>query len=188
MKYFAPGFASPTGAQACFRGILQAISTPGMVVPLTRPVGPPPGLSAAAASVLLTLVDSSVSASLPAGDDAARDWLVFHAGVQLAAPGTEDFVLARAHFDLRQLRKGTDDAPEDGATLVLDVASLETGRLYRLTGPGIETERRVMLPLADGFLEAWRQQAQTAPRGVDVILCHEARILGLPRSLKIEEI
>jgi alpha-D-ribose 1-methylphosphonate 5-triphosphate synthase subunit PhnH len=187
MKFFAPGFASPTDAQSCFRGILQALSTPGVIVPLARPVGPPPGLSAAAASVLLTLTDSSVSASLPEGD-AARDWLVFHAGVQLAAPDAADFVLARAHFDLRQLRQGTDDAPEDGATLALDVASLETGRLYRLTGPGIETERRVMLPLADGFLEAWRQQAATAPRGVDVILCHEARILGLPRSLKIEEI
>jgi alpha-D-ribose 1-methylphosphonate 5-triphosphate synthase subunit PhnH len=188
MKFFAPGFTSPTDAQSCFRGILQALSTPGVIVPLTRPVGPPPGLSAAAASVLLTLVDSSVSASLPEGDDAARDWLVFHAGVQLTAPDEADFVMARDHFDLRQLKAGTDDAPEDGATVVLDIASLESGRLYRLTGPGIETERRVMLPLADGFMAAWRQQAHTTPRGVDVILCHETRILGLPRSLTIEEI
>jgi alpha-D-ribose 1-methylphosphonate 5-triphosphate synthase subunit PhnH len=188
MKFFAPGFTAPTDAQSCFRGILQALSTPGVIVPLTRPVGPPPGLSAAAASVLLTLVDSSVSVSLPADDAAARDWLVFHAGVQLAAPEAADFVMARDHLDLRQLRQGTDDAPEDGATLVLDVASLESGRLYRLTGPGIETEQRVMLPLAEGFMTAWRHQRHTTPRGVDVILCHETRMMGLPRSLTIEEI
>jgi alpha-D-ribose 1-methylphosphonate 5-triphosphate synthase subunit PhnH len=188
MKFFAPGFTSPTDAQSCFRGILQALSTPGVIVSLTRSVGPPPGLSSAAASVLLTLVDSSVSASLPEGDGAARDWLVFHAGVRLAAPNAADFVMARDHFDLRQLRQGTDEAPEDGATLVLDVASLENGHPYRLTGPGIETERRVMLPLADGFIAAWRHQTHTTPRGVDVILCHETRILGLPRGLKIEEI
>ena len=100
MKFFAPGFTSPTDAQSCFRGILQALSTPGVIVTLDRPVGPPPGLSAAAASVLLTLVDSTVSASLPEGDDAARDWLVFHAGVRLTTPGDADFVMARDHFDL----------------------------------------------------------------------------------------
>jgi alpha-D-ribose 1-methylphosphonate 5-triphosphate synthase subunit PhnH len=188
MKFFAPGFTSPTDAQSCFRGILQALSTPGVIVSLTRSVGPPPGLSSAAASVLLTLVDSSVSASLPEGDGAARDWLVFHAGMRLVAPNAADFVMARDHFDLRQLRQGTDEAPEDGATLVLDVASLENGHPYRLTGPGIETERRVMLPLADGFIAAWRHHTHTTPRGVDVILCHETRILGLPRGLKIEEI
>ena len=188
MKFFAPGFTSATDAQSCFRGTLQALSTPGAIVPLSRPVGPPPGLSAAAASVLLTLVDSSVSASLPEGDEAARDWLVFHSGVQLATPQEADFVMARDQFDLRQLKAGTDDEPETGATLVLDVASLESGRPYRLTGPGIETEQRVMLPLPEGFIEAWRQQSATAPRGVDVILCHETRIMGLPRSLTIEEI
>ena len=188
MKFFAPGFTSPTNSQSCFRGILQALSTPGVIVSLDRPVGPPPGLSAAAASVLLTLADSTVSTSLPEGDDAAREWLVFHAGVRLTMPGAADFVMAREHFDLAQLKHGTDDAPEEGATLILDVASLESGRTYRLTGPGIETERHVMLPLTAAFMTGWRHQAHTTPRGVDVILCHEARILGLPRSLTIEEV
>ena len=188
MKFFAPGFTSPTDAQSCFRGVLQALSTPGVIVPLERPVGPPPGISAAAASVLLTLVDSTVSASLPEGDDAARDWLVFHAGVRLTTPAAADFVMAHDDFDLPHLKHGTDDAPEEGATLILDVASLENGRAYRLTGPGIETERRVMLPLTAAFMTGWRNQARTTPRGVDVILCHEAQILGLPRSLTIEEV
>ncbi len=187
MKYFAPGFASPTDAQSCFRGILQALSTPGVIVSLNKAVSPPPGLSAASASVLLTLVDSTVSASLPEGE-AARDWLVFHTGVPLTSPDKANFAMAHEQIDLAQLQQGTDDAPEDGATVILDVASLETGRAYRLTGPGIETERRVALPLAADFVTAWRNQTRTAPRGVDVILCHGTQILGLPRSLTIEEI
>ena len=188
MKFFAPGFTSPTDAQSCFRGILQALSTPGEIITLDRPVGPPPGLSGAAASALLTLVDATVSACLPEGEDAARDWLVFHAGVRLTTPAAADFVMARDHFDLSQLKQGTDDVPEDGATLILDVASLESGREFRLTGPGIKTERRVMLPLSAAFLTGWRHQARITPRGVDVILCHATRIMGLPRSLTIEEI
>jgi alpha-D-ribose 1-methylphosphonate 5-triphosphate synthase subunit PhnH len=188
MKFFAPGFTSPTDAQSCFRGVLQALSTPGAIVTLDHAVGPPPGLSAASASALLTLVDATVAASLPEGDDAARDWLVFHAGVRLTAQSAADFVMARDDFDLAQLKQGTDDEPEDGATLVLDVASLESGREFRLTGPGIETETRVMLPLTAAFMTGWRKQALNRPRGVDVILCHGTRIMGLPRSLTIEEI
>ena len=45
-----------------------------------------------------------------------------------------------------------------------------------------------MLPLTAAFMTDWRQQAHTTPRGVDVILCHETRIMGLPRSLTIEEV
>jgi len=187
MKYFAPGFASPTDAQSCFRGILQALSTPGVTVTFKEWFSPPPGLSGAAASVLLTLVDSSVSASLPEGE-AARDWLLFHTGTRLTAPGQADFVMARDAADLRHLRQGTDDAPEDGATVILDVASLTSGQAYRLTGPGIETEQRVTLPLTADFLSAWRAQTRTAPHGVDVILCAGTQIIGLPRSLTIEEI
>jgi alpha-D-ribose 1-methylphosphonate 5-triphosphate synthase subunit PhnH len=178
----APGFAGPADAQSCFRTVLRAFSRPGVPVMLATALAPPVPLSPAAGAVLLTLTDASTGVSLPAG---LRDWLVFHTGARLAAAAAADFVLADKACDLAGLRHGTDDEPEDGATLILDVADF-AGPPYRLTGPGIETEVFVRLPVDAAFLAQWRALRGISPRGVDVLFCSGARIIGLPRSTRIE--
>lgn len=187
MNFFSPGFSSPMQSQSCFRGVLQALSRPGTMVTLEGILTPPPPLSPAAAAILLTLADPFTAVSLPEGE-AAREWLTFHARARLTGPEAADFVLAFARPALAALRQGTDDEPEDSATLILDCPSFALGRHYRLTGPGIETETIVTLPLDENFLPEWRAQSRNAPRGVDVILCAGTNIIGLPRSLTIEEI
>jgi hypothetical protein len=80
-------------AQACFRAVLEAMSRPGRVQVLTAPPEVPPGLSPAAAAVLLTLVDADTKLALNAGA-AAEAWVRFHCAPVLAPRGEARFVLA----------------------------------------------------------------------------------------------
>jgi alpha-D-ribose 1-methylphosphonate 5-triphosphate synthase subunit PhnH len=172
------GFASPAQAQNCFRGVLLALSRPGTVVTLEM-LQAPSGISPAAAAILLTLADATTGIHLP---EAAHDWLKFHTGAKPAAREAADFVVDTS---LAGLRNGTDEAPETGATLIIDAAELH-GPKYRLSGPGIETHLDICLPLDDAFLAEWRALKRIAPRGVDVLLCAGQNIVGLPRSTNIE--
>jgi alpha-D-ribose 1-methylphosphonate 5-triphosphate synthase subunit PhnH len=173
------GFTTPAQAQKCFRGVLRALSRPGELVML-EDAEAPAGLSPAAAAILLTLADATTGVYLP---DSAHDWLKFHTGARPAARQAADFVLESAR--LAGLRNGTDDEPEAGATLIVDVAELN-GPEYRLSGPGIDTHLDISLPLGAEFLLEWHAQRRIAPRGVDVLLCAAQKIIGLPRSLNIE--
>jgi len=175
MNDLSPGFTNAAQAQGCFRAVLRALSRPGEIVEI---IGDLP----AASAILLTLADASTAVSL---EDNARDWLVFHTGARMAALEDADFVVARSRPRLGLLRNGTDDEPEDGATLILDVEDF-AGRPCRLTGPGIETETILPLPLDEEFFAEWTAQRQNLPRGVDVLLCAGRQVIGLPRSVKIE--
>lgn len=181
-----PGFAEPVlDAQACFRAVLTAMSRPGRIQRATTPPEIPPGLSPAAAAVLLTLVDSETPLRLAAGAE-AEAWVRFHCGCPLVASGAA-FVLDPA-AELLTLEPGTDEEPERGATLILEVASLAEGTGWRLTGPGIRDQHRLgVVGAPPGFLEAWEANRARFPRGVDVILCAGDCLAALPRTVRIEE-
>jgi alpha-D-ribose 1-methylphosphonate 5-triphosphate synthase subunit PhnH len=186
MTDFSPGFTEPTEAQSCFRAVLQALSRPGEIVTVATGLVPPAPLSPAAGALLLTLADPAVGVSL-AGQGPA-DWLVFHAGARIVPAAQADFVLARTLPDLSRLKTGTDDEPEGGAMVILDVESFDSGLTYRLTGPGIARETLCRLPVPENFAAVWRANRQLSPRGVDLLLCVGEKIIGLPRSVTIEEI
>jgi len=181
-----PGFADPVlDAQSTFRAVLEAMSRPGRIQPIVAPPELPPGLSPAAASVLLTLVDASTPLRLAAGAE-AEAWVRFHCGCPLVSEGAA-FVLDPA-VSLLDLDPGTDEEPERGATLILEVASLAEGEGWRLTGPGIRDAHRLHVAGAPaGFVADWTRNRTRFPRGVDVILCAGAQIAALPRSVQIEE-
>lgn len=185
MKNLSPGFASAMEAQSCFRAILSAFSSPGHPVTLPVALTPPQGISSACAALLLTLADAHTKIALPEAQ-AAQDWLTFHTGAPLAAAVDADFCVAIARPALAALKQGTDITPEEGATLILDLADF-TGPTFWLSGPGLKDPITVSLPLDNVFLEEWHAQTRTAPRGVDVILCAGNQILALPRSLQIKE-
>jgi alpha-D-ribose 1-methylphosphonate 5-triphosphate synthase subunit PhnH len=181
-----PGFADPVlDAQACFRAVLEAMSRPGRVQRVAAPPEIPAGLSPAAAAVLLTLVDADTVLRVAAGP-AAEAWLRFHCGCPVARDGAA-FVLDPA-ATLAELEAGTEEEPEGGATLLLEVSALEEGAGWRLTGPGIRDAHRLRVDGApDGFLAEWAANRARFPRGVDVILCAGDRITALPRGIAIEE-
>jgi alpha-D-ribose 1-methylphosphonate 5-triphosphate synthase subunit PhnH len=181
-----PGFADPVlDAQASFRAVLEAMSRPGRVQAVVAPPEVPPGLSPAAAAVLLSLVDAATPLRLDAGAE-AEAWVRFHCGCPLVRDGAA-FVLDPTAA-LLDLEAGSDEEPERGATLILGVEALEEHRGWRLTGPGIQDAHRLHVGGAPaGFVADWARSRARFPRGVDVILCAGHRIAALPRSVAIEE-
>ena len=202
------GFADGVLAtQATFRVLLDAMARPGRIGHLPgatlRGIEPLPSclpgapMSVAMAALLLTLLDAETTIGLRGSfaSEAAKRWLRFHTGVKEARPGSEAHVVVRAgelgdgawaSFDC-----GTDEAPQRGATVLVEVdglmaTSTPDSTTVRLQGPGIETTQR--LAVAGVPLAFWhRRIAQQAefPRGVDLVLVSDTGIAALPRSTRI---
>jgi alpha-D-ribose 1-methylphosphonate 5-triphosphate synthase subunit PhnH len=182
-----PGFADPVGdAQVSFRALLDAMARPGSLHEVAGLAAPPP-LGAASAAVLLTLVDGDTKLWLDAASLAARAWFVFHCGAVLTAdPAEAAFAVAVEMPPLGIFRAGSDAAPEDSATLVVQVPELGAGPAYRLSGPGLRAPallRAAGLP-AD-FPAQWAVNHALYPRGIDLVLCAGARFCCLPRSVQV---
>jgi alpha-D-ribose 1-methylphosphonate 5-triphosphate synthase subunit PhnH len=181
----SPGFADPvTGAQACFRAVLDAMARPGRVLSIHGVSAPAP-LCDAAAAVLLTLVDHETPLWLDPDAEAARPWIAFHTGAPF---GGGMFAMALSLPDLAALPAGSDEMPETSATVILQVASLRAGRRLVLEGPGL---REPAVLLADGlpadFVAMWQRNHALFPRGVDLILCAGRDLAALPRSVAVRE-
>ncbi|MDT9002264.1 phosphonate C-P lyase system protein PhnH [Paucibacter sp. APW11] len=208
------------GAQACFRALLTALSYPGRLQTL-----PPDVLAAelqrglreqaallapASAALLLTLLDQDSTLQLAGahGADATRRaallrWLRFHTGVREAGiDAGGDFVLcdaagARA-LTLSQLPLGSDEEPQQGCTLIIEVEGLQAGagaalpggtggQVLRLRGPGIAGEQCVRVLGLDAAF--WQQRIALQaefPRGLELVLVCGEQLLALPRSSRIE--
>ncbi len=189
MNTLTPGFADPVlDGQATFRAVLEAMSRPGRIQRVGAGLRPPAPLNQAAAAVLLTLADADTPFAHDAGTD-AEAWLRFHCGMPSCTTAQAAFVLATgAAPSLAALAQGTEEEPQSGATLVLQVTGLAESDGWRLTGPGIETEHRLRVDGApDGFVAAWAANRAGLPCGVDVVLCAGDRLAALPRSVMIAE-
>ena len=184
-----PGFADPVlDGQACFRAVLDAMARPGTVHQVRAPSDPPPLLGQATAAALLTLVDADTPLWLDDAAVEARDWIAFHCGAPSASLGRAAFAVALRPTPLHCLHAGSDDAPEDGTTLILQVASLGSGQRFRLAGPGLAAPSEFQADgLGDDFAAAWQANHALFPRGVDMLLCAGDRLAAFPRTLRIEE-
>lgn len=184
-----PGFADPVqDSQACFRATLDAMARPGRVHALAAAMDPPDMLDPATAAVLLTLADAETPLWLDAAAARAQEWIAFHCGSPPAPADTAALALALQPVRLDRFAAGTDDAPELGATLILQVAALGSGKAYVLSGPGLATPARLEIDgLPDGFVSEWAANHALFPRGVDIILCAGDRVAALPRTVQIRE-
>jgi len=185
-----PGFADPVhGAQTCFRAVLDAMARPGRVHAAGDGLTPPTPLDPATAAVLLTLMDGDTPLWLDAACAPARDWIAFHCGaVAIPAIGRAAFVLATVAPPFDQLDAGSDEAPEESATLILQVRELGSGRPLHLSGPGLRAPALLRIDgLPADFVTAWASNHALFPRGIDIVLCSGMRLAALPRSLCIEE-
>jgi alpha-D-ribose 1-methylphosphonate 5-triphosphate synthase subunit PhnH len=175
-------------AQASFRAILDALARPGRVQRLGAGLRPPAPLQPAAAAALLTLAD----AETPLWTDAtgeARDWIAFHTGAPFVPLAQAQFAMALGPMPLlAALNPGSDETPQESATLILQLASFDDSSGWRLTGPGIEHEHRLAAPgLPADFPAQWAANRAQFPRGVDLILCSGSRLAALPRTTRITE-
>lgn len=201
------------GAQQAFRALLAAMAHPGRVhsLPAAAVAGvqPPatrsgPGMSIAAAVSLLTLLDAESSVHFvdpadprngagPQQPSALAGYFRFHCGVRSAALDQAQFVYARAGDAdaglCGAMQQGSDAAPQDGATLVLDLDGFASGagpgerQSLRLRGPGVQSETLLQLQGSLPALWQWRaRQADALPRGIDLLLCSGDRLAAIPRS------
>jgi alpha-D-ribose 1-methylphosphonate 5-triphosphate synthase subunit PhnH len=189
MSIELPGFADPVlDAQAGFRAVLAAMSRPGFVQSAGSGLTAPAPLAPSTAAVLLTLVDAETALAIDPDFAPAQEWIDFHCGPLPATPATAAFVLAAALPDLATLATGSDEMPEASATVILQVASLGSGRRYSLAGPGLRMPQLLLVDgLPDDFAARWAVNHTLYPRGVDLILCAGDRLVALPRSVTVGE-
>lgn len=183
-----PGFADLVfGAQECFSALMNAMARPGRMQLCAMLDDLPHGLAPAAAAAVLTLAD----AETPFWTDAeggAREWLGFHTGAVFAPlPAQAQFLLAtRGMPTLAGLNQGSDETPQESATLILQVSGLDDAAGWRLTGPGIQQEHRLLATgLPEDFLAQWAANRAQFPRGVDLVLCAGTQLVALPRGTEI---
>ncbi|VTU45913.1 phosphonate C-P lyase system protein PhnH [Variovorax sp. PBL-E5] len=194
------GFSDPAlGSQAVFRAALQALSHPGRPVDVPHDAEVPARGHAAAAALLLALLDPDcrlwLSPSL-AGSDAAA-WLRFHCGCVLVdEPAQAQFAWVAAGDEMPALdgfAQGSDTYPDQSATCVLEVPAFADaaagGAAWQLHGPGIRGQVRLtvgLAPQAAHALVAQRAAEHAAfPCGIDLFLATERQIVGLPRTTRI---
>ena len=181
------------GSQAVFRTTLNALSHPGCVWDMPLNLALPQQGQAAAAALLLGLVDSDTTvwlSPLLAGSDAAT-WLRFHTGCTwVQEPGEAQFLWVAqgdALPELQSLRQGTDAYPDQSATCVIEVHSLRSDiPSWLLEGPGIlEMCPLQVQGLPFDFPAQWSRNHASFPCGVDVLLATASQIVGLPRTTRL---
>jgi len=184
-----PGFADPVlGAQSSFRAMLHALSHPGRIVELPNVPQAPAPLGPAMAALALALCDADTPLWHDGGA-AVTDWLRFHTGAPLTDAHAARFLAATgAPPALASLALGSDEAPQEGATLLLQVTALEATTGWSLSGPGIESSTSLRVNGAPaGFVAERAALAALFPRGLDIMLCAGRHIVGLPRTTIIRE-
>jgi len=181
------------GSQAVFRTALQALSHPGRPLDMPLNMTVPRGGHAAAAALLLGLLDADTAVYLSpslAGSDAAA-WLRFHTGCSAVADRAQAQFIWIGQGDalplLQDLRQGSDAYPDQSATCVIEVHNLHPDEAgWRLQGPGILGERALRVQgLGADFPAQWSRNHAGFPCGVDVFLATATQIVGLPRTTRI---
>lgn len=191
----SPGFSDPVfDSQKCFRVVLDALAHPGRSYSLEVGVRPPSPLNETAAALVLTLADFETPVWLDpvlAGSTGVSDWIRFHTGARIVEDPYE------AHFavisdgmaipSLSRFSCGSQEYPDESATLIIQVDALQGGAGPTLTGPGIETENRLKpVPLSAPFWFQAIDNAALYPRGIDVVFAARGALAALPRSTQIE--
>lgn len=186
-----PGFDDPVHqCQATFQSILQALARPGRLYAVPAPAGVVPGLGAGSTAIALTLVDFETPVWLDETCRQAADYLRFHCGcVIVDDPQDAQFAFANGLATLPALdcfKLGTDQAPEDSTTLIVNVENLSTEGPWVLTGPGIEHEHRLGV---SGLKAQWVADraalATRFPIGLDLFLTSHQQVAAISRTTQI---
>lgn len=111
-------------------------------------------------------------------------------GANKAPASTADYLFfdhPDADF-LHHAKVGTAENPEFGATLLFSYNdnTKESTRVV-LSGPGINGQRVLTLPVSEFFITCLREKNESFPMGVDTFFINESNmIMGLPRTTHIE--
>lgn len=174
MLTVAPPDAVELRSNATFEALMWALSRPGDVRTLPEPgFGP----------IVETLVDFECSAY--ADTPAMRERIMASGATLAEGIGSADhvFLAALDGAEIAQINCGSALYPDDGATLVAAVA--HSGQRVRLSGPGIKDTTEIALAVSPGFW-AMRDMLCLYPEGFDIFFVDGDRVIGIPRSTKVE--
>ncbi|WNK20288.1 phosphonate C-P lyase system protein PhnH [Halomonas piscis] len=188
-----PAFNDPVhDSQRLFRQLLQAMAEPGTLEMLRAPEPPrEASIGPALWGVLLTLCDLDTPLWIAGELDSPslREALRFHTG----CPVTEDsaaaeFALLTSGTLAREIEfaTGSDAYPNRGATLLIAIDHLEAPGPWQLSGPGIADRRHLDIGDADDLMTRLNANRTSFPRGIDVILTCNDRLVAIPRSTRVE--
>ena len=200
LQDLAPGFTDATSqSQIVFRSALDAMARPGtsVFIPAASLVSPPAGTSAAAASVLLALLDQDcalwLSPTLAAGP--AAKWLRFHTGCLIEEDCSKaDFVWAASLAELPPLlalKQGSAEYPDQSASCIVDVngwhaASVTDTQAVAFRGPGVRDVLNLSVDGMDAsFVQQHHAMQEHAPCGVDIFFCAKDALVCFPRSVRL---
>lgn len=177
MLTVAPPDAAEARCNATFEALMWSMARPGEVREL-----PEPGL----APIIEALIDRECAAytdSTPLASMIAGTGAVLAVDLAMADHLFLD-ELTDTGGELTAIRCGSALYPDDGATLVAQVAH-GTGQRLRFTGPGIDGFSDMMIALPSKF---WAMRARLCayPEGFDLLLVDGRAVIGIPRSTQVE--
>jgi alpha-D-ribose 1-methylphosphonate 5-triphosphate synthase subunit PhnH len=186
--------------QQTFRTALNALANPGRVDLLataSRSDAPTLNGNRYTGPFLMALLDHEVSFSVEPGPDAGAfaAYILKRSRAPIVSADRADFVLAdSSKLDPQlplELRTGSFDYPDDSATLIVQVPTLDQDEASELTlsleGPGIPGRRILKLTGVAAELFTARDRAIAHyPIGIDLIFIDfEGRISALPRTTQV---
>jgi alpha-D-ribose 1-methylphosphonate 5-triphosphate synthase subunit PhnH len=188
------GFADKVlAAQSTFRSVMDAMARPGSVQQIGAVAGSPANLMRGTAAIALTLFDHDTPVWLDpsmAETTGLAKWLKFHTGAPVVADASIcSFALIGDPAALPALETfscGTDEYPDRSTTLILQVKSLTQGAAFELHGPGIDGSAILQATIQPHDLfERLAINAALFPRGIDVVLVHDDRVVAIPRTTRL---
>lgn len=184
------GFNDPVmDAQTTFKSLMDAVARPTLIVEVKPSAAPAKPLLPVAGAIAATLIDADTPYWLDEtlDNEGLNAWLSFHTGAAKAASmDGASFVLIGDPLAMPKFEcfgQGTQEYPDNSATLILQVEALEGGTSLVFEGPGVEG-RATFAPvgLPPDFAHQWVENRARFPRGVDLILVAGDAIACLPRS------
>jgi len=208
LRPLAKGFDDPVAqAQSAFRAAMNALATPGKLIPYRAQLEIDVPLPVNAAALGLALLDFEVGYHLApslvapglaapslvapalteAGDVEA--FFRFHTGAKTGGAREAAFAfvdLERDSLRLSDYAQGTPEYPDRSTTIIALASSMTTDRALRITGPGIRHEAALTIAgLPTDFDRQWSLNRGQFPLGVDLIFALPDGLVGLPRSTRI---
>lgn len=173
---------SPLFQQRGFRALMNAFAFPGrrLALPHCADASGPTCIAA-------ILCDNEVTLADP--DQLIQPVDIRRLGIGIAETGQAGFIVADGRLppDFNP-NTGTLSEPEQGATVILSVDSLQdrTDFPLILRGPGIDGQQPLAIRGLHGdWLSARVRWNRNFPMGVDLILVDNSQVVALPRTTQI---
>ncbi len=167
-----------------FRSSLEALARPGELQQVTPLFGS--GLLAMASVLLYAEVSYFYQGTLN------FEMIQAVCGARNTSRESADYLFFDCldHEHLVQVKIGTAESPEQGATILFSYPYVrENSTRVRLSGPGIDGTKVLDLPVTMAFIEKLSEKNESFPMGIDLFLISsENTLLGLPRTTNIEVI